>query len=143
MGMVGRWTSAHRSASSSTAECATCRCPPAAPLLPSPPTSSVSFLPPPLQPSSSLLFLPPPTSYSARTCSLWQVPAEFLAKGGTEVAPMSTTSSLAVAMQYAAAPIALGHTCHTPRHCLWSHVPPNPTGLGVTRGMPSSPYRPW
>ena len=35
------------------------------------------------------------------------VPPEFLTKGGTELAPMSTTSNLQVAVQYSASPQAV------------------------------------
>ena len=35
------------------------------------------------------------------------MPEEFLKKGGTELAPMSTTSNLAVAMEYSASPKAV------------------------------------
>ena len=52
-----------------------------------------------------------PCWYSHVVLSLWQmdfwrgmrnrkVPDEFLERGGTELAPMSTTSNLVVAMQY-------------------------------------------
>lgn len=35
------------------------------------------------------------------------MPAEFLAQGGTELAPMSTTSDLKIAMTYSASPNAV------------------------------------